>query len=275
MAMVILTTIQKLFRYCTRRPPTLRRTNMKMFTYPPVSNAVTIAAAVFFMLVSRVHFTTGFQHRTVAQAIRQRNPYQRQQHSLLPTEQAGTTCVARSLLSVCMKTGGSGQESSSTESSKTINFPLIFQNLANQAVIGCTIWTGGAGYKVLTEQAQFGPGAILLGTAGVIPLIALSRVIETSESPYVSGLNLSTNMAVLRLFGPTPQPVAALFLSLFVASCTGIVEETTFRGQCKYICRELEVHKVCNFISKSNITEQFHIDLPHPESSPRVCERVR
>jgi membrane protease YdiL (CAAX protease family) len=112
-----------------------------------------------------------------------------------------------------------------------INLGLIGQNIANQALIGSTIWTGGPGYQILTQGAHFGPFGVLLGIAGVVPLLALSRQIETSESYLVSGLNLSTNMAVLRLFGPTPQPVLALLVSALLAGLTGVVEEVTFRGQ--------------------------------------------
>jgi membrane protease YdiL (CAAX protease family) len=67
--------------------------------------------------------------------------------------------------------------------------------------------------------------------AGLIPLLLLSRQIEKSDSYIVSGLNLSTNMAVLRLFGAKPQPILAGIASIAMAGLTGVVEETTFRGQ--------------------------------------------
>lgn len=121
--------------------------------------------------------------------------------------------------------------SADEEVAPSINAPTILQNIASQALIGSTIWTGGAGYKVLSEQAHFDMIALSLGIIGVIPLITLSRFIETSESPLAAGLNLSTNMAVLRMFGSTPQPVSAFLVSLLMSSLTGIVEETTFRGQ--------------------------------------------
>lgn len=129
--------------------------------------------------------------------------------------------------------------------SPAINVPLITRNLANQALLGSTIWTGGNGLTVLTEEAHFGTGALVLGLLGAIPLLALSRAIETSESPLVSGLNLSTNMAVLRLFGPTSQPILAFFASLLMAASTGIVEETLFRGQCKFLFFHNDIF--CNF----------------------------
>lgn len=132
-----------------------------------------------------------------------------------------------------------GSDEKPTESSPlnpfpSINIPLITRNLANQALIGYQIWTGGSGFAVLSEETHFGTGALILGILGVIPMLALSRAIETSESPLVLGLNLSTNMAVLRLFGPTSQPILAFFASLLMAASTGIVEETIFRGQCEF-----------------------------------------
>ncbi|KAL7572366.1 hypothetical protein ACA910_021576 [Epithemia clementina (nom. ined.)] len=113
----------------------------------------------------------------------------------------------------------------------SLNLRLVAQNLANQAFIGSTIWTGGSGFEVLMDKADFGPLAVLLGVAGVLPLLAISRAIETSDSYALSGLNLATNMAVLRLFGAKPQPISAFVLSALMAVITGVVEETIFRGQ--------------------------------------------
>lgn len=122
-------------------------------------------------------------------------------------------------------------ESERQSSGGSINFGLLVQNVANQALIGSTIWTGGPQYGMLVQNSQFGLGALVFGLAGLVPMLAISRTIETSESPYVSGLNLSTNMAVLRLFGPAPQPIVVGLLSLFISVLTGVVEEVTFRGQ--------------------------------------------
>jgi membrane protease YdiL (CAAX protease family) len=125
------------------------------------------------------------------------------------------------------------QPSSQTaeKSTEGLNLGLIAQNAANQALLGSTIWTGGNGLEVLTDKATFGLFGIVLGVLGVLPMLALSRKIETSESYLVSGLNLSTNMAVLRLFGDTTKPFSVLLVSAFLAGLTGVVEETTFRGQ--------------------------------------------
>ncbi|KAG7351447.1 CAAX protease self-immunity-domain containing protein [Nitzschia inconspicua] len=111
------------------------------------------------------------------------------------------------------------------------NVGLIAQNLLSQALLGSTIWFQGPQYQVLTSKAEFGPIGIGLGVVGLIPLLFISRQLETSDSYLVSGLNLSTNMAVLRLFGSKPQPVLAGIASLAMSALTGVVEETTFRGQ--------------------------------------------
>eukprot|EP00585_Thalassiosira_rotula_P010156 CAMPEP_0196139290 /NCGR_PEP_ID=MMETSP0910-20130528/6616_1 /TAXON_ID=49265 /ORGANISM="Thalassiosira rotula, Strain GSO102" /LENGTH=402 /DNA_ID=CAMNT_0041399997 /DNA_START=51 /DNA_END=1259 /DNA_ORIENTATION=+ len=133
--------------------------------------------------------------------------------------------------SLGMALGGGDDTSSSSSSSSSINLSLIVQNLANQVLIGLTIWTGGSGYDTLVEHAHLDANAVLLGVAGTVPMLALSRAIETSESPFVSGLNLSTNMAVLNLFGPKARPVLVAGVTAVLASVTGVVEETVFRGQ--------------------------------------------
>jgi membrane protease YdiL (CAAX protease family) len=112
-----------------------------------------------------------------------------------------------------------------------INVKLIAQSLGNQALIGSTILTGGAGYEILTNQANFGITGLLLGLVGLAPLLYVSNKVETSESPLVAGLNLSTNMSVLRIFGSKPQPVLAFLVSILLGGVTGVVEEVTFRGQ--------------------------------------------
>jgi membrane protease YdiL (CAAX protease family) len=113
----------------------------------------------------------------------------------------------------------------------TLNVGLIVQNLLNQAILGSTIWFQGPQYQVLASKAEFGPVGIVLGVVGLIPLLLISFQIEKSDSYLVSGLNLSTNMAVLRLFGAKPEPVLAGIASAAMAGLTGVVEETTFRGQ--------------------------------------------
>ena len=112
-----------------------------------------------------------------------------------------------------------------------INVRVLGQAALNQILLGFTIWTGGPQYQTLMEHSHISLLAIGGGLLGGLPLIAVSRQVESSELYLVSGLNLSTNMAVLRLLGSTPQPILALLLSLAISSLTGLVEETTFRGQ--------------------------------------------
>ena len=112
-----------------------------------------------------------------------------------------------------------------------LNKQLVRQTILNQILIGFTIWTGGAGAQALEKLAQFNTGAVVLGAVGVLPLIYLSRQVETSESTAVADLNLSTNLLLLRLFGDRPQPILAATVSIIMAGLTGLVEETTFRGQ--------------------------------------------
>ena len=230
--------------------------------------AVVIVACLIFLdhrhqtTVSRAHV---YAFEVATYSHRHHHHHHHHQRAFVPTCQTETsrkigilpaparTTHARTSLS--MNTGGGGGGGGGKSSmlpSPSINIPLVLQNVGNQALIGCQIWTGGAGFTVLSKEAHFGPGAIGFGIAGVIPMLALSRAIETSESPLVSGLNLSTNMAVLRLFGPTPQPISALLISLLIATSTGIVEETVFRGQGKFIYfskRELHVNQAAdNFV---------------------------
>lgn len=214
--------------------------------------AIVAAGSTFMIPIFHGQIVCAFH---VDPPIIRRNPYKYQQshyrnhqqvplHSLISSGQIEPSIAPvqrggkmRSNTLLSMATGSGGEN---VESSSTINIPLISQNLANQALIGFQIWTGGSGLAILTEQSHFGIGALALGIFGLVPMLALSRAIETSESPFVSGLNLSTNMAVLRLFGPTSQPIPAFFLSFLMAAVTGIVEETIFRGQCKFICTTMK-----------------------------------
>lgn len=117
--------------------------------------------------------------------------------------------------------------------SPPINTSLIRQLILNQSLLGYTIWTHGIGYTVLTRDAIFTSPLtfIPLALLGVLPLLALSNTIENSESPLVSTLNLSTDVQMLRIFGPKPRPLVALAISTLLAALTGLVEEVTFRGE--------------------------------------------
>jgi membrane protease YdiL (CAAX protease family) len=111
-----------------------------------------------------------------------------------------------------------------------VNVGLVARLVANQALVGSSIWTGGPGFAALVNYANFDTGGLLLGVAGVVPLLLFSFLVENSEAPQVAGLNLSTNMVVLRLFGSQAEPLVALVVSAFMAALTGLVEEVTFRG---------------------------------------------
>lgn len=116
------------------------------------------------------------------------------------------------------------------ENKPVVNLGLVRQTVLNQALLGLTIWNGGIGASVLARDAEFGLPALLLGVVGVVPLIVLSRFIETSESRAFADLNLSTNLLMLRYFGDKPQPFVAFVVSAAIAGLTGLVEETNFRG---------------------------------------------
>jgi len=190
-----------------------------------IRSPVSFIKAILVCLIFLGHQTSVLRVR--AFDVVRRIPYQRR--VILPAPFVDYPIrTTHDTSSLCMQSGGEREPS---QGKATVNIPLVLQNLANQALIGCTIWSGGLGYNILSEEAHLGPNAIVFGIIGVIPMLALSRKIETSESVFVAGLNLSTNMAVLRLFGATPQPLLALLISLFVALSTGIVEETIFRGQ--------------------------------------------
>lgn len=149
----------------------------------------------------------------------------------IPKNAVGTIAKGRGdILSLRMAEAG-GCDDGNADGRGSINVPLILQSLANQALIGSTIWTGGSGYRTLLDHAHFDATSAILGVLGAVPLVAVSRKIETSENPLVSGLNLSTNAAVLNYFGPTLRPVGAAGASLLMACFTGLVEETVFRGQ--------------------------------------------
>lgn len=130
------------------------------------------------------------------------------------------------------------EESGTTNDGPRVNLGVVASQTANQVLIGSTIFTGGLSYQVLVHHANFDPSGLALGVLGLIPLLAFSNTVETSESPLVAGLNLSTNAALLRMFGTTPQPVVAFGVSAFLAGLTGLVEEIVFRGQLMPILTE-------------------------------------
>ena len=108
---------------------------------------------------------------------------------------------------------------------------LSRQLVFNQLAVGYTIWTGGVGAEILEKQVHLdNPLLWLVGTLGALPILALGRAIEKSDSPLFTTLNLSTNDVVERLLGEVKQPVFALVASALLALLTGVCEEIVFRG---------------------------------------------
>ena len=108
---------------------------------------------------------------------------------------------------------------------------LTRQLIFNQIAVGYTIWSGGFGAEILAKNVHLdNPTAWVFGTIGALPILALGRAIEKSESPLFTTLNLSTNDIVERLFGPLKQPAFALGVSVLLALLTGVCEEIVFRG---------------------------------------------
>jgi membrane protease YdiL (CAAX protease family) len=169
-------------------------------------------------------------HHDVAESFAPSNLVQVRQHATKTKEFHPTnlsSATSKGVIETRLNMATSGEQE---KKGPPFNFGLVGQSVGNQALLGATIWTGGAQYQVLTQNANFATG-LLLGVVGVLPLLFFSQKVENSESPLVSGLNLSTNMSVLRLFGPTPQPVVALLVSALLGGITGLAEEVTFRGQ--------------------------------------------
>jgi membrane protease YdiL (CAAX protease family) len=112
-----------------------------------------------------------------------------------------------------------------------IDGALSRQLVFNQLAVGYTVWTGGYGAQILSNQVHLDrPATWLIGTLSALPLLAVNRAIEKSDAPIFTGLNLSTNSIVQRLFGEIRQPVFALAASIFLALLTGVCEEIVFRG---------------------------------------------
>jgi len=125
--------------------------------------------------------------------------------------------------------------SSGSEGNKLfVNTPLLSQLLASQLIIAvaAAIVTRGSTLKIIAESIGYDhPAPIALGLLCVLPLVALNRFLETSESSLFAEINLSTNLFVYSVFGPRRQPVVTAIVSLGMCLLVGTVEETVFRGQ--------------------------------------------
>ena len=111
-----------------------------------------------------------------------------------------------------------------------VNKAMIRSIIINQIVVGYSIWLTNGDGRQLLSATQFDPTSLVVGAAGGLAVIAVGRFIEKSPNPLFAELNLSTNMLVLRLFGPRPQPIVAGVISLGVATLVALTEETVFRG---------------------------------------------
>ena len=111
-----------------------------------------------------------------------------------------------------------------------VNKAMVRSIIINQIVVGYSIWLTNGDGRQLLSATQFDPTSLVVGAAGGLAVIAVGRFIEKSPNPLFAELNLSTNMLVLRLFGPKPQPILAGVVSLGVATLVALTEETVFRG---------------------------------------------
>ena len=111
-----------------------------------------------------------------------------------------------------------------------VNKAMIRSIIINQIVVGYSIWLTNGDGRALLSATQFDPTSLVVGAAGGLAVIAVGRFIEKSPNPLFAELNLSTNMLVLRLFGPRPQPIVAGVVSLAIATLVALTEETVFRG---------------------------------------------
>ena len=100
----------------------------------------------------------------------------------------------------------------------------------NQLVVGYSIWILNGDGRQLLAATNFDPVSLGVGVVGGAAVVAVGRFIEKSPNPLFAELNLSTNMLVLRLFGPRPQPIVAGVVSLGIATLVALTEETVFRG---------------------------------------------
>ena len=111
-----------------------------------------------------------------------------------------------------------------------LNKNMLRSIVINQLVVGYSIWILNGDGRQLLAATQFDPVSLGIGVVGGAAVVAVGRFIEKSPNPLFAELNLSTNMLVLRLFGPRPQPIVAGVVSLAIATLVALTEETVFRG---------------------------------------------
>ena len=111
-----------------------------------------------------------------------------------------------------------------------LNKNMLRSIVINQLVVGYSIWILNGDGRQLLAATQFDPVSLGIGVVGGAAVVAVGRYIEKSPNPLFAELNLSTNMLVLRLFGPRPKPIVAGVVSLGIATLVALTEETVFRG---------------------------------------------
>ncbi len=105
-----------------------------------------------------------------------------------------------------------------------INTNMLRSIVINQLVVGYSIWILNGDGRQLLAATQFDPVSLGVGVVGGAAVVAVGRFIEKSPNPLFAELNLSTNMLVLRLFGPRPQPIVAGVVSLGIATIVALTE---------------------------------------------------
>jgi hypothetical protein len=102
-----------------------------------------------------------------------------------------------------------------------VNAKLVLQLILSQALVFnlATALSSGRTFQVWSENVPLGwPETPLVGALAVLPLLALNQVLESSESPAVAPMNLSTDLLVLSMFGSRAEPAVAFFVSLGLCS---------------------------------------------------------
>jgi len=207
------------------------------FFFSVLSNNNNNGIATAFITTTTPTPFSSLHHSSDASSKRQKNTdfLNNRQRKLFMT----TTTIPKSS-SVLSKKRGEQQQSATQESSSSDDDDIYWNGryvgrlLFNQIILGSSIWIGGVGYEVLVRESDFASiSSFVYGIIGVIPLLLFSYYgVETSESPYVSNINVSTNRLVLQLLGSKKfQPIVAFLTSLALASITGLAEEVLFRGQ--------------------------------------------
>jgi hypothetical protein len=100
-----------------------------------------------------------------------------------------------------------------------VNVRLVSQLILSQSFVFtlASSLSNGAPYRVLAGNDWLAsPDALLIGVIAMLPLLVLNKALESSESPILAPMNLSTDLLVLSMFGSRSQPAVAFLVSLFL-----------------------------------------------------------